>query len=723
MQIITLDYYREFDYNHDKEDPAKKFKDDSLDGGKMIRTCLVALGFLLLATVVPAQELSLHQIVASGDIQAVDNLIKAQPQLLEERDPLGCTPLHVAAREGREAIVKLLVQKGALIDAGDTEHSTPVHLAADKGHLEIVKYLVQKGANLTLQDDNGMSALQWAAYGGNVDIAKFLLDSGADIEIAKPNGSRSMHGAANRGHLEMVKLLLSRGAQLDPSNQANFTPMLSAAAANQFEVVRYLLERGAAVNVVTIYQTTALIYAVNAGHREVVADLLARGARIESDSSEFEYPLSTAAFLGHTEIMELLIQHGANVNYTTAQNSTPLHNAAWGGHAVAVRLLLQHGAKPNAVSSSGETPLLPAVRDGYAEVVAVLLESGSDANVKEPDFGRSLLHCAAAKGYNEITKLLVKAGAQVNAVDSAGRTPLYYACDHGNRSVAKTLRKNGATPVDIALNVGKKSLLTQPRASGEAALWYLGHCGWAVKTKNHLLIFDYWNRGAGADEPCLANGGVNGIEIADQNVEVFVTHDHGDHYDSTIFTWDDKVKNLTYIFGFDPAQPTPQTPRYHSGQPYTYTAPHTQTDLDGMKITTLRSNDGGVGFLVQVDGLTLYHAGDHAGWSVPEGKGEFTQEIDYLAERISQVDLAFVNVTGCRHSGHTEELYESNAYTLGKLRPTEVIPTHGLNNEKVYREFAQRLQCDYPKVTVFAPENKGDRYVYSSPHTRPTSMR
>ncbi|HEX7344774.1 MAG TPA: ankyrin repeat domain-containing protein, partial [bacterium] len=63
------------------------------------------------------QAATIHNAVIRGDIPAIEQLLKSQPQLLEERDQFGCTPLHIAAREGNLGIAKMLVKKGAAIDA------------------------------------------------------------------------------------------------------------------------------------------------------------------------------------------------------------------------------------------------------------------------------------------------------------------------------------------------------------------------------------------------------------------------------------------------------------------------------------------------------------------------------------------------------------------------------------------------------------------------------
>jgi hypothetical protein len=98
-----------------------------------------------------------------------------------------------------------------------------------------------------------------------------------------------------------------------------------------------------------------------------------------------------------------------------------------------------------------------------------------------------------------------------------------------------------------------KQLLQKQLEEREVLIWYLSHCGYAVKTKSALLIFDYWEKGRDGeneDNPhsfSLANGRINPEEIKELYVYVFVTHAHQDHYDRVIFEWESKIKNISYI--------------------------------------------------------------------------------------------------------------------------------------------------------------------------------
>ena len=196
-------------------------------------------------------------------------------------------------------------------------------------------------------------------------------------------------------------------------------------------------------------------------------------------------------------------------------------------------------------------------------------------------------------------------------------------------------------------------------------IWHLGHSGWAIKTMHHLLIFDYfltsnWGR---PDEPSLDNGFIVPKQLANEHVTVLCTHEHGDHYDAGIFEWRETLKDVRFVLGLEPPG--------RDKDEYLYAAPRKEYDLGDMKLTTIEANDAGVGFLVEVDGLTLFHAGDHANGRV-DLKGTFPVEIDWLADEVlgkeKTIDVAFFGIRGCS-LGDPVSVQEGVLYAAKKLAP------------------------------------------------------
>ena len=235
------------------------------------------------------------------------------------------------------------------------------------------------------------------------------------------------------------------------------------------------------------------------------------------------------------------------------------------------------------------------------------------------------------------------------------------------------------------------SILGKKLNKSEALIFYLFHSGWAVKTQNHLLIFDYWQKEEEPEQPSLLNGFINPSEIASQNVYVFVTHQHSDHYDPIILEWKEKIKNIKYIFGWkatdDPSH------FYFQSERKSY-------KTDDLEIFNIHHDFDGIpesAFLIFVDGLSIYHAGDH-GHSKGQKNDTFRDNIDYLAKLSKKIDIVFTPTFGGEY------------YTIEKLSPKAVFPMHGKARE--YVVFAEGFFDEKSRYYIRCAENPGDRFFY-----------
>ena len=247
-----------------------------------------------------------------------------------------------------------------------------------------------------------------------------------------------------------------------------------------------------------------------------------------------------------------------------------------------------------------------------------------------------------------------------------------------------------------------KDLLEKKLEEKEAIIWYLGHSGWAIKTKNHLLIFDYVETGIKSVELSLTSGHINPSEIKDQHVYLFVTHEHADHYDQNIFEWERSIKNITYIFGWKAVE----DPKY-----VCMANPREKKIIDDMEILTITSTDAGVGFIIKADGLVIFHAGDHAHWG--GSMGPFVKEIDYLAKNEKEFDIVFLAITtggGQRRESITKGAF----YAIEKLMPKVMFPMHAGGKEYLYKEFAQEAEKKKFNTNVHYAKSKGDRFFYQN---------
>jgi len=627
---------------------------------------IAALALGLSAVAVSAGEI--HEAIMRGDVARVTELIRAHPDIVHERNtnPTLDAPLHTAATVGNVEIARLLLDAGAELEAGDRDNSTPLHDACVTRKAEMVAFLMERGADVNRRDYNGGYALSFAASGGDAEIVRRLLDAGATLYYRDRAGFSLLHFAASRGLTVFADTLLAIGEDVNARTASGLTPLMLAAMRAQTDMAAKLLAHGADPGLRDEHGQTAL-------HGGV----------------------------GSIDMVRLLLDWGAEVDAATGQgwNPTPLIYACAQGNEETARLLVGKGANVNHLAD-GHRPLEYAVANGFTGLVNVLLEAGASLDFAEPQLGCSPLHIAALRGYADIARALIDHGAQVGALNTAGETPLELAGRYGHAGVVGLLVERGARGHVPEAEPDVAAFANLPEK--EAVVWFLGHSGWAVKTKNHLMVFDYDERNRQADEPGLGNGTIVPQRLANENVIVFASHAHGDHYDPRIWEWREAMPQVTYVLGFHPTEEVPS---------HEYIGARETRTIDGVKVTTIQSNDSGVGFWVEADGVTVFHAGDHANRN-RDLSGPFKPEIDWLAEKGARPDLAFFPVSGCGF-GDQEAVRLGVDYALETLRPRVFLPMHGGDLTQRYQQFIAQCAGRFPQTHLKAACVRGDRFHYA----------
>ncbi len=257
----------------------------------------------------------------------------------------------------------------------------------------------------------------------------------------------------------------------------------------------------------------------------------------------------------------------------------------------------------------------------------------------------------------------------------------------------------------LSANPGVAASEGAGETSGPLTIWYLGHCGYAVRVADKLLIFDYVSdRGTPAAHPesgGLDDGIIEPADLDGLDVYVFVTHSHTDHYDSTIVEWEEKVESIQYFFGWEAGT----NPRHHY-----MVGPRASTKLPGLEVYTINSHHSGVpevAYLVQVDGHWLYHNGDY--------RQDYRRDFEYLETLTDHMDLVF-------HVGLTDEAWQytlQGYYLMDHFSPDAFFPMHFGGNEEEMAPFPSVMDERGYHTFIPLPRRRGDRWEIESGPSHP----
>ena len=223
----------------------------------------------------------------------------------------------------------------------------------------------------------------------------------------------------------------------------------------------------------------------------------------------------------------------------------------------------------------------------------------------------------------------------------------------------------------------------------EAKIYYIYHSGFAIKTKNHFLVFDYYKEHITNDVAHKKLSVLFPENIKDmKNVFVFSSHNHADHFNSEIFNWQDYNENIKYILSKD-------IKVGKNKENYTFIEENEEKFIEDVYVKAYGSTDIGISFLVKVDGLTIFHAGDLNWWHWKEDTVEeqlvaetsFKAHIEKLKEEKS-IDIAFFPV-----DPRLEEFYYIGGEYFGKeIQPKLLVPMHFGDSTYITKEFAQIMK-------------------------------
>lgn len=272
-----------------------------------------------------------------------------------------------------------------------------------------------------------------ATRAGRIEAALAALADGADPETLPGPGDRDQRSlpmlAALLGDLRLLRELIARGVDLN-AEHAGLTPLLAATRDSWHgrpEAVMTLLANGADPRHADAEGNTALHHAARSTDPAVAALLLDAGALLEALNADGFSALGVACASGNWRLAKFLIERGAKPESVDGQ---PALLAAAGGEddPAGVQLLLRHKARVDSRGQGQRSALHVACAAGNADVVACLLDAGADRNARDAAGATPLLE-AARHGQAAVLARLAQARPDVAAVDERGRNALVLAAE------------------------------------------------------------------------------------------------------------------------------------------------------------------------------------------------------------------------------------------------------------------------------------------------------
>ncbi|KAL2871610.1 ankyrin repeat-containing domain protein [Aspergillus lucknowensis] len=485
-------------------------------------------------------------------------------------------PLSLALSAEREEIAMLLVESSACVD------DEVMHVAVCKGREAMVKVMLEKGGNVNAEGGDDDTVLIEAAMRGHEGIVNVLLEAGATVDYRSGGYFQTTALCEMAGHdcEATVRKLVERGGRIDDRDEMGETPLMRAARNGREAVARLLIEKGSKINDHSNEGVTVLMHAAAGGHEGMTRLLLENGADMHAKDNEGRTLLHWAAKGGRQSVLELYLKGGAdpraktdtgetvtlvaaehgdeamlaqllaldpNIGATTGPDEcgedrkrlgdygdTMLGLAARSGRLGNVKLLVGKGAALEAANWGGYTPLALAASWGHPDCVEFLLNQGASV-ANRTKFGTTPLGLAASRGSKACVELLLNHGADLEAKDKKGKTPLSEAAEWGREDCVELLLGCGAeievrdergwTPLSLAVYHGRTAcakILIQYHANIEAKDKFgcsplLVACSGAMsELANHRIEIMELLLDSGADIESTDSGGRTALARADR---------------------------------------------------------------------------------------------------------------------------------------------------------------------------------------------------------------
>ena len=476
------------------------------------------------------------KIALSKGYTAVDNIVL--PSNVNQSDDNSNSVLMTAVSlKASPDVLKLILSKGADPNAKNKAQDTALHISVRQNYAQqgivlldanadIFQYnavqenplflaLTAKPAPLewffrpnviTATDANGDSVVHHAARKNLPEGISYLVKKGANIEALNNAGEIPLHTAAKYDATDAIRYLVSAGSSLNAANKNGDIPLQSAVLNGAFKATQMLLAAGSPVNNQNYSGETALHQASKNNSAMIIQLLTAQGAQTEIQDSRGFTPLITAAANDRYDAASELIKAKAVIDTRDYLGSTPLYHAVSGEYAALIRLFLVNDADIHALNAQELSPF----KLSLSKNPQITPEFYTDKLINKPDSsGDCVLHILVKSGQGQeaLTQAL-KHGANLNARNSKGDTPLMLALKKGDLNAAEVLIQKGSSlfvsnadtrnPLSAIFEMDSGARMRLFSATGANSADFLGESmlHYAVRENNADVVSELLSLGA-----------------------------------------------------------------------------------------------------------------------------------------------------------------------------------------------------------------------------------
>jgi len=476
------------------------------------------------------------KIALSKGYTAVDNIVL--PSNVNQSDDNSNSVLMTAVSlKASPDVLKLILSKGADPNAKNKAQDTALHISVRQNYAQqgivlldanadIFQYnavqenplflaLTAKPAPLewffrpnviTATDANGDSVVHHAARKNLPEGISYLVKKGANIEALNNAGEIPLHTAAKYDATDAIRYLVSAGSSLNAANKNGDIPLQSAVLNGAFKATQMLLAAGSPVNNQNYSGETALHQASKNNSAMIIQLLTAQGAQTEIQDSRGFTPLITAAANDRYDAASELIKAKAVIDTRDYLGSTPLYHAVSGEYAALIRLFLVNDADIHALNAQELSPF----KLSLSKNPQITPEFYTDKLINKPDSsGDCVLHILVKSGQGqEALAQAIKHGANLDARNSKGDTPLMLALKKGDLNAAVVLIQAGSSlfvsnadtrnPLSAIFEMDSGARMRLFSATGANSADFLGESmlHYAVRENNADVVSELLSLGA-----------------------------------------------------------------------------------------------------------------------------------------------------------------------------------------------------------------------------------